>query len=89
MTTVVLAPDPMTTTCTALRWEWRSNGDLAEHYLRQLSDAERAEARMVLLRLALRIDAMTPEGVAAALLAPDSLPLPAGVDGYAISGRTS
>lgn len=74
MTTILLPPDPMTTTCTAVRWEWRGDReDLVERYLNQLTAAERAEARMVLRRLALRIDAMTPEGVAAALLAPDSL----------------
>lgn len=73
MTTVVLPPDPATVVTTALRWTYRNDLDLAERYLRTVSEVDLAEARHHLLRLALLIQSLTPEGVAAAALAPDSL----------------
>ncbi len=88
--TILLPPDPVTMVATAYRWACRNDLDLARHYLSYLKPAELAEARMHLLRLALRvIPSMTPEGVAAAALAPDSLDLPDGVDGFGITGRAT
>ena len=85
MTTILLSPEASTTTNVALYWVWRGKGDRARQYVDKLSDVERAEAYMHLMRLALLVKSMTPEGVAAAMLQPDSLP--DGVDGYAIAGR--
>lgn len=86
MTTILLPADPDTTTAAALRWTCRGDLDMARMYLAKLSPVQLAEARMHLMQLALLIQSMTPEGVAAAAPAPDSLP--DGVEGFSVAGRT-
>ena len=73
VTAILLSPEASTTTNIALLWVWRNDLPLARQFMEKLTDAERAEARHHLTRLALLIQAMTPEGVAAAVLQPDSL----------------
>jgi len=85
--TVLLPADPDTTTAAALRWTCRGDLEMAQRYLAKLSPTQLAEARHHLLRLALLIQAMTPEGVAMAALCPDALP--DGVVGYPVAGRSS
>lgn len=88
-TTTLLAPDPLSCTTQALIRLWRGDLDRARTHLAGLSPADLAQARMVAQRLVLLARSLTPDGVAAAVLAPDSLPLPAGVDGFNIAGRAS
>ena len=85
MSAVLLPADPDTTTAAALRWTCRGDTDMARTYLAKLSPVQFAEARMHVTRLALLMASMTPAGVAAAVLQPDTLP--EGVDGYQIAGR--
>lgn len=87
MTTIVLDPDALTCTMQALIRLWRNDPGRARRYLALMSPAELAEARMNAQRLVLLIQSLTPEGVAMAILQPDSLP--DGVDGFSIAGRVS
>jgi hypothetical protein len=85
VTTILLPPDPDTLVASALRWACRGDLDMATKYLAKLDPTQLAQARMHLLRLALLILSMSPEGVAMAALSPDALP--DGVDGHSVTGR--